>query len=345
MKKGWKTALIISGIVGGIGIGCCIAAVVLGVSWKEFRPYFFPHVSWLHKEEVSSPSSEDKMKTLGTYKGIGKLSIQVSSMKTYFQIDENLRGEIRIQGENLDDRTGVDIRQDKEELSVESSSHKIFGGFVDNTNSALWIYLPQDFRLEETSIDVGAGSVYAEQILSKKMEIDVGAGAVEMDQFKAEELDIDCGAGGVTMLGGNAPEKVLIDCGANGENNPKECITLNSPYKTFNGQINRIIALFDDGQFVIEDGSIILIEDMQGSKYKFISVDVNGRNKNPNRWGYDLFTFELMDNGQILPMGAPETRYTDKNEYCSQTSTNVYNGIACTYYAINEKNYFTNLSN
>lgn len=216
MKKGWKTALIISGIVGGIGIGCCIAAVVLGVSWKEFRPYFFPHVSWLHKEEVSSPSSEDKMKTLGTYKGIGKLSIQVSSMKTYFQIDENLRGEIRIQGENLDDRTGVDIRQDKEELSVDSSSHKIFGGFLDNTNSALWIYLPQDFRLEETSIDVGAGSVYAEQILSKKMEIDVGAGAVEMDQFKAEEIDIDCGAGGVTMLGGNAPEKVLIDCGAGG---------------------------------------------------------------------------------------------------------------------------------
>ncbi len=139
--------------------------------------------------------------------------------------------------------------------------------------------------------------------------------------------------------------KVLIDCGANGENNPKECITLNSPYKTFNGQINRTIAAFDDGQFVIEDGSIILIEDMQGRKYKFISVDVNGRNKNPNRWGYDLFTFELMDNGQILPMGAPETRYTDKNEYCSQTSTNVYNGIACTYYAINEKNYFTNLSN
>ena len=140
--------------------------------------------------------------------------------------------------------------------------------------------------------------------------------------------------------------KVLIDCGANGDHKQKQCAYVNSPYKTFSGKkLNGFIAAFDDGQFVIEDGSIILIEDMEGSKYKLISVDVNGRNKNPNRWGYDLFTFQLMDNGQILPVGAPNTYNSNKDEYCSPTSTNVYNGMACTYYAINEKNYFTNLSN
>lgn len=140
--------------------------------------------------------------------------------------------------------------------------------------------------------------------------------------------------------------KVIADCGRNSNTHPA-CIpniatNTHNPYKTFNGNLPQL-TLFDDGQFVIEDGSIILIEDMQGSNNKFISIDVNGRNKNPNKWGHDIFTFQLMDNGQILPMGAPETYYNDKNKYCSPTSTYTQNGIACAYYALKDKDYFNNL--
>ena len=157
------------------------------------------------------------------------------------------------------------------------------------------------------------------------------------------------------MLGGNGTTtdlksqimpyfKVLIDCDKNGSDKQKECVYVNSTYKTYNGiNLNGSITRFDDGQFVLQDGSIILIEDMQGSNKKIISVDVNGRNKNPNKWGHDIFSFQLMDNGQILPVGAPNTYYTNKDEYCSLNSTNLINGIACTYYAINDKDYFNNL--
>ena len=106
-----------------------------------------------------------------------------------------------------------------------------------------------------------------------------------------------------------------------------------------NGNSIKRLSLFDDGQFVLMDGSLILIE----YSTSLMTVDVNGYLKNPNRWGHDLFTFQLMNDGRILPMGAPDTQYADKSRYCSTTSTEQFNGIACTYYALTDKSYFNNL--
>jgi prepilin-type N-terminal cleavage/methylation domain-containing protein len=103
----------------------------------------------------------------------------------------------------------------------------------------------------------------------------------------------------------------------------------NNLYKTYNGKSNMTHVYFDDGQFVLNDGSFIFIENYNSSKY--ISVDVNGYAKKPNRLGRDLFMFQLMDNGELLPMGAKGTDYySATNEYCSNTSTHNMNGAGCT---------------
>lgn len=138
---------------------------------------------------------------------------------------------------------------------------------------------------------------------------------------------------------------VLIDCGSY---NNEKCIPysgthVNNPYKTYDGRRLPGLSNFDDGQFILTDGSIILIENMRNNLSTFITVDVNGKNKKPNKWGHDLFTFQLIDDGRILPMGAPEAQYNDKNQFCSPTSTNVRNGEGCTYYALTDKDYFNNL--
>ena len=73
----------------------------------------------------------------------------------------------------------------------------------------------------------------------------------------------------------------------------------------------------------------------------YISVDVNGYLKNPNRLGRDLFIFELDSKGRLLPMGAPGTKYySETEEYCSATSSNNMNGAGCTYKALTDKSYF-----
>ena len=65
-------------------------------------------------------------------------------------------------------------------------------------------------------------------------------------------------------------------------------------------------------------------------------------NHSPNRWGYDLFFWQLV-NGEFIPAGATGTSYTDSSVYCSKTSTNNKNGIGCTFLAKSDPQYFKDL--
>ena len=114
-------------------------------------------------------------------------------------------------------------------------------------------------------------------------------------------------------------------------------------YKNYNDTSNLPTNYFDDGQMITADTMMIFIENYT-SKI-FITVDVNGINKRPNRWGQDLFTFQIDEaTGKLLPMGNPNTSYPDTNtNYCSPNSTHPSNGIACTNKALTDKDYFKKL--
>lgn len=122
-------------------------------------------------------------------------------------------------------------------------------------------------------------------------------------------------------------------------------------YKTYNKSGYAKTRYFDDGQFILTDGTILLIEanTSSGSESSsagaiLITVDVNGYKKGPNIWGHDLFTFEILESsGKLLPMGAEGTHFTDMNKYCSAKSSDAINGISCTYKAMTDKDYFKNL--
>ena len=144
------------------------------------------------------------------------------------------------------------------------------------------------------------------------------------------------------------------DCGFGTGDTAKSCIPhLNglteeqkaagyNKYKTLNGATDIYMNPFDDGQFVINDGSLVLIENY--TTHLFISVDVNGYNKRPNKLGIDLFMFQINNEGTLLPMGVKGTNYYSQNDaLCSWTSTSNMNGAGCTYKALYEKDYFKNL--
>lgn len=139
--------------------------------------------------------------------------------------------------------------------------------------------------------------------------------------------------------------KVLVDCGNANDNGAGKCLKTayeanNPTYKTFSGNPAREI-LFDDGQLILNDGSQLFFENSGGYKAPvYVSIDVNGYNKLPNKWGEDLFTFQLMDDGKLLPMGADGTDYKNKETYCSRTSLNIFNGIACANRAIYDSSFW-----
>ena len=137
-----------------------------------------------------------------------------------------------------------------------------------------------------------------------------------------------------------------IDCGIAWNATAKDlCVSSGdiANYKNFNNTTAVAATYFDDGQFVLIDGALVLIENASAGQL-FISVDVNGYGKRPNRLGQDLFMFEINDKGALLPMGVAGTfYYGENNEYCNSSSTNSMNGAGCTYKALNEKDYFNKL--
>ena len=129
------------------------------------------------------------------------------------------------------------------------------------------------------------------------------------------------------------------DCGYAGSS----CSGLGgTTYKNLNNQsITRCVSskwnIFDDGQFILKDGTLIMLEN---ANRLWVHVDINGYNNPPNKAGYDLFTFEFLD-GELRTMGSLDTEYYDSdNKYCDLESTASCNGLACAHLAKTDTEYF-----
>ena len=166
----------------------------------------------------------------------------------------------------------------------------------------------------------------------------------EVKQILMKYLNVskDCGMGsesGASISKTCIPNYVNYD---RNENNP-EIEDRKNNYKNYNKSNEISLGKFDDGQFVTNDGTLILL-DLSNKQRFYISVDVNGYNKRPNILGQDLFMFQVNEKGDLLPMGVKNTDYySETNEYCSYTSTDPMNGAGCTYKALNDKEFFKNL--
>lgn len=111
-------------------------------------------------------------------------------------------------------------------------------------------------------------------------------------------------------------------------------------YKTLNNKKDVTWTVFDAGQIVLQDGTLLLFNS-DGYGW-WVSVDLNGFNGKPNRFGYDLFTFEFQD-GVLRTMGDISTKYNNASIYCDKNSDNALNGIACAQKAKADTDYFKTL--
>ena len=111
------------------------------------------------------------------------------------------------------------------------------------------------------------------------------------------------------------------------------------PYKTLDGNANIAGNWFDDGQIALQNGSLILFENYTAIDQLWVSVDLNGYNNPPNRWGVDLFTFQFIE-GELVTMGDQKSKYNNIERYCNPKTSNTLNGIACAQKAKTESNYF-----
>lgn len=139
--------------------------------------------------------------------------------------------------------------------------------------------------------------------------------------------------------------KVVKDCGSSGCVGWGDVTYVIDNYLIYSKKSAIGTHFLDDGQFILQDGSLVMIDGETTDERGFlISVDINGSEKRPNAWRHDLFTFEVKNNKLILT-GASDSYY-DIKKYpylCDRTGTNSQNGLACTYLALTDANYFKNL--
>ncbi len=155
--------------------------------------------------------------------------------------------------------------------------------------------------------------------------------------------------------------KVVVDCGDynNTDKNISVCVGYGAGdssgntdnYYIFNKASNTKINInrLDDGAFVINNGMMFAVEN-PANGYRWVTIDINGKNKLPNRWGWDLFTFELTKEG-FLPLGAPGTTAAysnhagdmDNDPHCNPDGNGNENGATCAFYAATDDEYFSKL--
>lgn len=125
------------------------------------------------------------------------------------------------------------------------------------------------------------------------------------------------------------------------DENDSSNTTMIKEYLTFNKSRNVSTTYFDDGKFRTLNEYYMF--ENQNPNLLIITVDVNGIKKKPNIWGHDLFSFQLLTTGKLIPAGTPNTNFASKDTYCSNKSSDKLNGIGCTYYALTDKDYWKNL--
>ena len=131
-----------------------------------------------------------------------------------------------------------------------------------------------------------------------------------------------------------------VDCGSgNGEKDCYYVYKKTDLYLIYSGKRSFNSFYLDDGQYIVSDGMIYFFQEQINSPV-LILVDINGLNKKPNKAGVDLFAFEVLENCKLTPVGSKDSSYTDLGRYCSKTSWEPENGIACTYQAIYSKDFW-----
>lgn len=182
----------------------------------------------------------------------------------------------------------------------------------------------------------------------QKMQADTGvtpnAQNFSRQKFKEEYIKnfnvlLDCGLGSTDITDKENAQEYCVNEQTNHDEDDRR---YTKHYKTYNKKTQIDNTLLNNGQFVLTDGTLILIENWDTGNL-YISADVNGIKNSPNIWGQDLFTFQLMDDGKLMPMGMPGTDYQPE-QYCSKTSSHTYNGVACTYWALTDDSFWNVLT-
>ena len=189
MKTFKKVCMILISVTAVAGIGCIIAAFVMGADPRQIRNYAEGKTSGKLQTEERNIRADQ----------IRKLNIDIGS------------GDVKLQNGNQDrliiKKKGswepVILKSDGEiEIKQKSRHFKLFW-FQSND--------------EKVSMDCGSGDIASDSLnITDELDIDCGSGDIDLTTITTSKTEIDLGSGDVTltMAGTEKDYNYNIDCGS-----------------------------------------------------------------------------------------------------------------------------------
>jgi len=184
--KGLAVALAVV-IVVSIISACVGAGMILS---RVFSP----------NEPVASEWNETVMSEEWEASELSELKIELKSVSLRIE-----RGE---EFQVVADEEAVDVQRTGNEVKIKEKDFGFFGRW-HKVGGEVKVTLPEEVSLEKVSLDMGAGTVYAQGLEAGELDLDLGAGRAEFDGLKvARRAEIDGGAGLLVVRGA---EMVKLD--------------------------------------------------------------------------------------------------------------------------------------
>lgn len=202
MKRFTKIALIIAGIMVGIGVICMIVSFAMGMTGETFidmvndgkfsfgDTQIFEAVVDEGSVEIDSPCS-----CLEVELSAGTLEISYSDVEKIQIFHENVKN--------------FEAYVDDEVLHIEADKR------VNNSDGIVVITIPQGERFVEADIELGAGQADIDGLQADALNIEVGAGQANITNLDVNQFYVETGAGKVCaeLVGSMDDYNCNLECG------------------------------------------------------------------------------------------------------------------------------------
>lgn len=204
MEKGWKIFWMACGIIAAVGVVFCVIGLALGVTTEKIRLRVDHGIGFV-TDEGNIILAEDIRETYG---GVRKIDARI-----YAGTVEILPGDVRevtVETDGISKQLGLQTSMDGDELKITTRENLWRISHVGT--GTIYIYIPRDLTLDELSVDLGAGSLYLEQISAENLSVDSGAGEADAYDIRVAEAELHCGVGRISGSG-YVSEELKADVG------------------------------------------------------------------------------------------------------------------------------------
>ncbi len=102
---------------------------------------------------------------------------------------------------NLSRHMNLEKKIDEDSVELEFSKKPGVHHWIDRNHIAAVVVIPEDHDFQKISLEVDAGAIQADALVTDTLELDMGAGVAEFQDIAAKQVMMECSAGAVTFQG------------------------------------------------------------------------------------------------------------------------------------------------